>query len=201
MHFSPPLLSLSLLCTILPLTCLNLNISQMSMKRPRVGRSSSFDDASFLSQVSPLAMGSPDLRWEKHSAIAAETASANGASDSAKILKPSELVADHQSRPKILTVASPETVKGKFDESFEGPIGGFLQKCYYCKKKIHENAEVFMYGYLHAFCTSECRDRQIIFDKELEKASAKPIEAMNEHRRVNRMKNQFGFQLEKKAAP
>ncbi|KAJ9696148.1 hypothetical protein PVL29_008406 [Vitis rotundifolia] len=152
-------------------------------------------------QVSPLAMGSPDLRWEKHSAIAAETASANGASDSAKILKPSELVADHQSRPKILTVASPETVKGKFDESFEGPIGGFLQKCYYCKKKIHENAEVFMYGYLHAFCTSECRDRQIIFDKELEKASAKPIEAMNEHRRVNRMKNQFGFQLEKKAAP
>lgn len=119
----------------------------MPMKRPRVGRSSSFDDASFLSQVSPQAMGSPDLRWEKHSAIAAETASANGASDSAKILKPSELVADHQSRPKILTVASPETEKGKFDESFEGPIGGFLQNCYYCKKKIHENAEVFMYGY------------------------------------------------------
>ena len=162
MHFSPPLLSLSLLCTILPLTYLNLNISQMPMKRPRVGRSSSFDDASFLSQVSPLAMGSPDLRWEKHSAIAAETASANGASDSAKILKPSELVADHQSQPKILTVASPETEKGKFDESFECPIGGFLQKCYYCKKKIHENAEVFMYGYgsFFFFCLFYCLENE-----------------------------------------
>lgn len=118
------------------------------MKRPRVGRSSSFDDASFLSQVSPLAMESPELRWEKHSDIAAATASANRASDSsAKILKPSELVTDHQSRPKILTVASPESNKGKFDESFEGSIGGFLQKCYHCKKKIRENAEVFMYGY------------------------------------------------------
>ena len=120
----------------------------MPIKRPRICKSSSFDDASFLSQVSPLAMGSPELRWDKHSAIAAATASANEPSNSsAKQLKPSELVADRQSRPNILTVASPETDKGKFEESFEGLIGGFLQKCYFCKKKICEDAEVFMYGY------------------------------------------------------
>lgn len=134
----------------------------MPMKRPWGRRSSSFDDASFLSQVSPLAMASPELRCEKSSAIAAATASANEPSNSAKILKPSELVADHQSRPQILTVASPETDKGEFDESFEGSIGGFLQKCFYCKKKIRENAEVFMYGYGSTFflCLFDCLENE-----------------------------------------
>ncbi|WJZ90122.1 hypothetical protein VitviT2T_009291 [Vitis vinifera] len=159
----------------------------MPVKRSRVGRSSSFGDAGFLSQVP-----TPEHRWDKRSATP---------SNSAKILKPSDVAGDQQARPTILTVASPEMDRGRVDVSSEKPIGAFLEKCYYCNSKIRENVEVFMYGYLHAFCTSDCRDRQIIFDKELEKASAKPIEAMNEHRRVSRMKNQFGFQLEKKAAP
>ena len=48
-----------------------------------------------------------------------------------------------ESPPRILTLSSP--VQGNVDVSNEETIGEFLDKCYYCKKKIHENAEVFMY--------------------------------------------------------
>ncbi|PSS06419.1 hypothetical protein CEY00_Acc19549 [Actinidia chinensis var. chinensis] len=76
-----------------------------------------------------------------------------------------------ESPPRILTLSSP--VQGNVDVRDEEPIGEFLDKCYYCKKKIHENAEVFMYRYLRAFCTVECRDSQIAVDNEMEKSSGK----------------------------
>ncbi|CAL5432985.1 unnamed protein product [Camellia sinensis] len=75
-----------------------------------------------------------------------------------------------ESRPRILTLSSPVQESGGVACKTE-PIEGFLQKCYYCKKKIRENAEVFMYSYLRAFCTVECRDQQIAMDHETEKAS------------------------------
>lgn len=45
------------------------------------------------------------------------------------------------SRPKFLTVASPVSV----GESDRLGIGGFLERCYYCMKRIAKNSEVFMY--------------------------------------------------------
>lgn len=40
---------------------------------------------------------------------------------------------------KVLTIAYPVR------ESEEPRIGGFLERCHYCRKRIAQNAEVFMY--------------------------------------------------------
>ncbi|KAI3449665.1 hypothetical protein Pfo_006330 [Paulownia fortunei] len=76
-----------------------------------------------------------------------------------KVLKTD--AAAEPSRPKILTVASPLNV----GESDQPKIGGFLERCHYCKKRIAQNSEVFMYSNLCAFCSSECRDFQITLDQ------------------------------------
>ncbi|GER24852.1 hypothetical protein STAS_00388 [Striga asiatica] len=48
-------------------------------------------------------------------------------------------------------------------------IGGFLERCHYCKKRIPQNSEVYMYRDLCAFCSTECRDSQIELDISTEK--------------------------------
>ena len=60
-----------------------------------------------------------------------------------KAMEPSVADMSMESQSGILTLSSP--VKESVDESGEELIGDFLDKCYYCKKKIQENAEVFMY--------------------------------------------------------
>lgn len=110
----------------------------MPVKRSRPGRSSSFGDAGFLSQVpKPAVVASPEQRLEKRGATP---------TNSAKIMKPAEVAGEQQGGLKILTVASPEADKGKVDASSEELIGGFLEKCYFCNRQINENVEVFMYG-------------------------------------------------------
>ncbi|KAK6141375.1 hypothetical protein DH2020_024866 [Rehmannia glutinosa] len=69
------------------------------------------------------------------------------------------------SRPKFMTVASPVSV----GESEKVKIGGFLERCHYCKKRIAQNSEVFMYSDLCAFCSAECRDCQITLDQSAKK--------------------------------
>ncbi|KAH6772787.1 hypothetical protein C2S52_004390 [Perilla frutescens var. hirtella] len=65
------------------------------------------------------------------------------------------------SRPKLLTVASPVNV-AKYDRT---KIGGFLERCHYCNKRISQDSEVFMYSNLCAFCSVECRDCRINLDR------------------------------------
>ncbi|PIN19475.1 hypothetical protein CDL12_07846 [Handroanthus impetiginosus] len=74
------------------------------------------------------------------------------------------------SRPKLLAVASPENVA----ESDQLKIGGFLERCHYCKKRIAQNSEVFMYSNLCAFCSAECRDSQIALDQSAKKKPENP---------------------------
>ncbi|KAL3628106.1 hypothetical protein CASFOL_027152 [Castilleja foliolosa] len=45
------------------------------------------------------------------------------------------------SRPDLMRVAFPV----KFAEIGDFKIEGFLERCYYCKKQIAQNKEVFMY--------------------------------------------------------
>ncbi|KAL6500504.1 hypothetical protein OROHE_025870 [Orobanche hederae] len=63
--------------------------------------------------------------------------------------------------PYFMTVASPVQVW----DSEKMKIGGFLERCHYCKKRIAQNSEVFMYRDLCAFCSAECRDTQIALDQ------------------------------------
>ncbi|XP_051142738.1 FCS-Like Zinc finger 10-like [Andrographis paniculata] len=66
---------------------------------------------------------------------------------------------------KILDIESPLRV-GQPDQV---KIGGFLERCHFCKKRIAQNSEVFMYSNLCAFCSAECRDRQIALDRSCAK--------------------------------
>ncbi|XP_047983294.1 FCS-Like Zinc finger 15-like isoform X2 [Salvia hispanica] len=66
-------------------------------------------------------------------------------------------------RPKLLHFASPvNTVECAADRT---KIGGFLERCHYCNKRIAQNSDVFMYSNLCAFCSVECRECQINLDK------------------------------------
>ncbi|XP_057801017.1 FCS-Like Zinc finger 7-like [Salvia miltiorrhiza] len=65
-------------------------------------------------------------------------------------------------RPKLLDVASPVNIGECADRK---KIGGFLERCHYCNKRIAQNSDVFMYSNLCAFCSVECRDFQINVDK------------------------------------
>ncbi|CAK9151103.1 unnamed protein product [Ilex paraguariensis] len=135
----------------------------MPVKRSGIGRSSSFSESNLLDHVSL-----PIESWEMRTAP--PSASVKPPNNPNKVLKTSVVEKVDQSRPKILTLSSP--VQESVDQTDTEMVGGFLKNCYYCKKKILEDAEVFMYGYLRAFCTAECRDMQIALEKAAEEQSA-----------------------------
>ncbi|KAL1547219.1 FCS-Like Zinc finger 15-like isoform X1 [Salvia divinorum] len=84
------------------------------------------------------------------------------ATDAAPVkLTKSDASAD-AARPKLLCVASPVNISECADRT---KIGGFLERCHYCNKRIAQNSDVFMYSNLCAFCSVECRECQINLDK------------------------------------
>ncbi|XP_059666285.1 uncharacterized protein LOC132311812 [Cornus florida] len=91
------------------------------------------------------------------------------------VVPPAVPVAAPETRPWIFTIESPvrekETKKkDKVDEGYRM----FLQACFRCKKKFKPHNDVFMYGYLRAFCSHECRDDQLDLDY-MGRAYEKPI--------------------------
>ncbi|MBA0878005.1 hypothetical protein Goshw_013996 [Gossypium schwendimanii] len=63
----------------------------------------------------------------------------------------------------ILAVSEPKLAV--WQESY------FLDNCFLCKKGLRENDIRFMYGDFRAFCSIECRHKQITEDAEKEEAS------------------------------
>lgn len=47
-------------------------------------------------------------------------------------------------------------------------------------------------SYLRAFCTSECRDKQIAIDKEVEGDPEESTDALNEHQMPTKLKRHSG---------
>ncbi|KNA23771.1 hypothetical protein SOVF_022350 [Spinacia oleracea] len=78
-------------------------------------------------------------------------------------------------RPSIFSISSPERdpVDRKWDELV--PFGSFLQKCFYCKKKIGKTMDVFMYSNLRAFCSNECRTKYIEMEEDLQRLTLTPM--------------------------
>ncbi|KAA8543270.1 hypothetical protein F0562_021234 [Nyssa sinensis] len=143
----------------------------MPVKRSRIGRSSSFGETGVLNHVSPP-VESAD-RCRERPAAPTSSAATRPPSNSVKVLKSSVAEQSDESRRRILTLSSP--VQESVDVADKEPIGGFLEKCYYCKKKIRDNDEIFMYS-LRAFCTAECRGRQISMDDAMKKVSGRSKE-------------------------
>ncbi|XP_042449922.1 FCS-Like Zinc finger 15-like [Zingiber officinale] len=42
----------------------------------------------------------------------------------------------------------------------------FLENCYLCRKKLQQGKDIYMYRGDRAFCSEECRRRQIFMDEE-----------------------------------
>ncbi|KAL9295946.1 putative Zf-FLZ domain-containing protein [Arabidopsis thaliana] len=43
-------------------------------------------------------------------------------------------------------------------------LTNFLELCRFCKKNLRHDEDVFMYGYLGAFCSKQCRAKQMACD-------------------------------------
>ncbi|KAK9289040.1 hypothetical protein L1049_017511 [Liquidambar formosana] len=151
----------------------------MSTKRSRFIRSSSLGEIGLFNQIQPI-----ESHWEKRRAVPKPVSKAVQkpvTADSKCVEKPvknnSKPTKRDPSRGSILTLGSPvrdasdEGSVTKVDERF----GVFFQSCFLCKKKITEKDDVFMYGYLCAFCSPECRDKQITLDEKENKNSLEPM--------------------------
>ncbi|KAF8394378.1 hypothetical protein HHK36_020586 [Tetracentron sinense] len=113
---------------------------------------------------------------------------------SVKISKPTVTI-PNQSCQCIFELSSPVrlTDKEKSEMNTDERYGVLLEACYYCKKKFDEKDDIFMYRYLRAFCTPECREEQMALDKEVEnnpKESLEEIEVMEQW--INKLKGRFG---------
>ncbi|WOH16089.1 hypothetical protein DCAR_0935638 [Daucus carota subsp. sativus] len=63
---------------------------------------------------------------------------------------------------------------GGGDQSVDCRFGGFFENCSYCKRCMGNNIDVYMYGYLKAFCSPDCREQQIEIDQRLRPPSPEP---------------------------
>ncbi|XVF72370.1 hypothetical protein PTKIN_Ptkin12aG0116500 [Pterospermum kingtungense] len=121
------------------------------MKRSRVNRSTSFGDIQVLNPPPPAATSA--FQWNPR---------VNPSVISALAPPPK---AGYMARVGIMTLSAPEVAGGN------GQWTHFLDKCFFCKKGMLHNDEMFMYGDFHAFCSPECRTKQITADNEKEKVS------------------------------
>ncbi|KAF6172884.1 hypothetical protein GIB67_035438 [Kingdonia uniflora] len=55
------------------------------------------------------------------------------------------------------------------NKSLPFPSENFLSSCYFCKKKLVEGKDIYMYRGEKAFCSSSCRDEEILVEEEMEK--------------------------------
>ncbi|KAI8561285.1 hypothetical protein RHMOL_Rhmol04G0326800 [Rhododendron molle] len=144
----------------------------MTTKRARVFRSSSTGGFGLLNQL----VRSPVIPSEKKRATAVaspvilpkpvQKSVVNVGSK--KAVAAVRVLPEHPRR-SIFTVGS-AAEKEKDEKKVDERRWEFPLSCFHCKKEIGENKDVFMYGYLRAFCSTKCREIQI----ELEDRDREP---------------------------
>lgn len=119
----------------------------MSPKRCRMFRSSSQGEFGLLGQVRPL--DPPDHVWERRRPDAGRKPVRNPLATNSS--SPPAAKQEQQPRKSILTLGLPtiwepndEGSKNKPNEGF----GEFFQTCSLCKKKLQEDGDLYMYGYV-----------------------------------------------------
>lgn len=55
------------------------------------------------------------------------------------------------------------------DQSMSYPSENFLSFCYSCKKNLGQGKDIYMYRGEKAFCSSECRYKEMMLDEKMEK--------------------------------
>ncbi|KDP40208.1 hypothetical protein JCGZ_02206 [Jatropha curcas] len=135
----------------------------MSSKRSRVVRSSSQGEIGLFNQLQPIE--SPVALFQRKNPAPITTTSS--ASKPVKESQPTH-------RQCIFSLDTPENQKNELtlyaNKEYGKGFGEFLKACSLCKKKLDGGQSLYMYGYLGAFCSRECReDRMALdgFDKEV----------------------------------
>ncbi|KAK5804995.1 uncharacterized protein LOC128280490 [Gossypium arboreum] len=130
----------------------------MASRRSKVIRSSSQGEIGLFNQI--IAIDSPtpisNRLTPAHSAV-------RRAPNTVPMQQPRTAVPKKQQLPKktIFMLGSPERRREiKKDEGF----GIFFQNCSLCKKKLKPHKDIYIYGYLGAFCSIDCRDDRIALD-------------------------------------
>ncbi|MCD9639534.1 hypothetical protein HAX54_024117 [Datura stramonium] len=98
-----------------------------------------------------------DISTGKNTSI---TAGSTAAGSSWQILNKASMVM----KPTSPTTPSSPFSRGKSPAAVIA--SGFLDYCYLCKKKLLPSEDIYMYKGEWAFCSVECRCRQIFMDEE-----------------------------------
>uniref|UniRef100_A0A6N2MRR1 FLZ-type domain-containing protein n=1 Tax=Salix viminalis TaxID=40686 RepID=A0A6N2MRR1_SALVM len=83
-----------------------------------------------------------------------------------------------QSIQRIIDVSPPRLLLPEKEKDIGGGLvetEHFLERCDLCKKRLSQKQDVYMYGYLGAFCSPECRDARIAIDKRSQEVRGQSI--------------------------
>ncbi|XP_022140733.1 uncharacterized protein LOC111011322 [Momordica charantia] len=69
-----------------------------------------------------------------------------------------------------IEIGSPLSVRSSLDIPFSHQPSDFLSFCYFCNKKLENGKDIYIYRGEKAFCSSDCRYREIMIEEELEKS-------------------------------
>ncbi|KAF3664522.1 putative MATE efflux family protein 9-like [Capsicum annuum] len=66
----------------------------------------------------------------------------------------------------VMKPTSPTTPSSPFSRRKSPAACGFLDSCFLCKEKLLPGKDIYMYKGERAFCSVECRCKQILMDEE-----------------------------------
>ncbi|KAL7177876.1 hypothetical protein ACSBR2_031105 [Camellia fascicularis] len=167
----------------------------MSTKRSLVVRSSSSGELGVMNQYRPMESPPAALLMKKRATgvVAPPTVRKKLAQkDNSNV----RVIVPEQTHRNIFTLGSPardDESQKRVDERY----WVFLQSCFHCKQRISEDEDVFMYGYLQAFCSPKCRDIQIALDGKNGIPSPIPTVAATKVMKEEPAKRVFGSQVSK----
>lgn len=79
-------------------------------------------------------------------------------------VKPSPAKKEEPRKPIFFIEPLEKEIEGSKKREPDRSYGEFLKACSLCKKKLDQNKDVFMYGFLGAFCSTDCRQKRIDLD-------------------------------------
>ncbi|XWS39014.1 hypothetical protein CRYUN_Cryun18bG0013700 [Craigia yunnanensis] len=67
---------------------------------------------------------------------------------------------------KVSSSSSCLLLSPRINSQLNYPVPAFLEQCFLCKQKLLPGKDIYMYKGDRAFCSVECRCRQIVMDEE-----------------------------------
>ncbi|XP_010521201.1 PREDICTED: uncharacterized protein LOC104800162 [Tarenaya hassleriana] len=72
---------------------------------------------------------------------------------------------------RLLAAVSPRGLQRRHSADYNSNAAHFLRSCYLCKRQLVPGHDIYMYRGDRAFCSSECREKQMKQDEKKEKSA------------------------------